>query len=171
MTAHNHTRRDFMKKCISLIALLQFAAAGAFGKIPVSDAPVTINGELWNLVWAEEFNYTGKPNPKYWDYERLPPYKNSECQFYTDRLKNVRVENGKLVIEAHLEEWSGYSYNRDPKRREKRSAPYTSGAINTRDRIAFLYGRIEMSAKMPSGGGVWPGAVHRQERVNRKDVL
>jgi len=32
----------------------------------------------------------------------------------------------------------------------------TSARINTQDRFAFKYGRIEASIKFPSGQGLWP---------------
>ena len=33
---------------------------------------------------------------------------------------------------------------------------YTSARINTRDRFAFRYGRIEARIKLPAGQGIWP---------------
>ncbi len=54
-------------------------------------------------------------------------------------MKNVRVEGGKLVIEAHKETYS--------------NADYTTGSISTRGRENFLYGRFEIRAKMPYGEG------------------
>jgi len=53
----------------------------------------------WKLVWADEFDYRGLPDPKKWDYEQ-GLIRNNELQFYTKgRAENARVENGALVIE------------------------------------------------------------------------
>ena len=97
----------------------------------------------WRLVWQDEFDYEGAPDPAKWTHDIWRPKKvNDEDQYYTDRAKNVRVENGHLVIEAHREEFEG--------------AEYTSGRIHTAGKGDFLYGRFEIRAKTPRGQGTWP---------------
>ena len=64
---------------------------------------------------------------------------NNESQFYTKREKNVRVEDGKLIIEAHKELLQGSSY--------------TSARIKTKN--SWKYGRFEIRAKLPAGRGTW----------------
>ena len=64
---------------------------------------------------------------------------NNEQQYYTDNPKNIRVENGKLVIEAHHEKYRGSSYS--------------SSRIKTTH--SWKYGRFEIKAKLPSGRGTW----------------
>lgn len=61
------------------------------------------------LIWSEEFDYSGLPNPKKWDYDvGGSGFGNNELQYYTkERLENVRVDNGKLIIEARKENYSG----------------------------------------------------------------
>ena len=94
------------------------------------------------LVWSDEFDYTGLPDPQKWDYEK-GRVRNREAQYYTvERLKNARVENGKLIITACREEFEG--------------ANYTSASINTRGKYDFTGGRIEVKAKLPQGKGTWP---------------
>ncbi|HOI50197.1 MAG TPA: glycoside hydrolase family 16 protein, partial [Prolixibacteraceae bacterium] len=62
------------------------------------------------LLWSDEFDYTGLPNPQKWGYEE-GFVRNKEAQYYTkERLKNARVENGKLIITAHKEEFEGAHY-------------------------------------------------------------
>ena len=65
-----------------------------------------INAEKTNqeytLVWEDEFDYSGKPDPSKWTYE-LGFIRANEKGYYTDSLKNARVENGYLIIEAHKE--------------------------------------------------------------------
>lgn len=52
------------------------------------------------LVWADEFNKTGLPDEKNWNYED-GYLRNHELQFYTQRRpQNARMENGNLVITA-----------------------------------------------------------------------
>ncbi len=103
----------------------------------------------YKLVWADEFNEGTMPNPKKWNYRtedgcpELCGFGNGERQWYTDaRSKNARIENGKLIIEAHKEEMG--------------TQQYTSARLNTRYKGDWLYGRFEVRAKMPSGRGTWP---------------
>lgn len=96
----------------------------------------------WKLAWAEEFSYTGPPDPSVWSYE-IGAIRNNEAQYYTDRRpENARVENGCLVIESRKEDMSGRRY--------------TSASIHTLHKKSFLYGRIEVRAKIPTGRGSWP---------------
>jgi len=112
------------------------------------------------LVWSEEFNQEGMPNPERWSYEE-GLVRNHELQYYTKaRKENARIENGNLVIEARKEPWKNPAF--DPKMREKdwrRSrefAAYTSAALTTRGKFSWKYGRIEVRAQLPSGKGFWP---------------
>jgi len=93
----------------------------------------------WTLNWSEEFDYTGPPNAEFWDYE-LGHIRNNEMQYYTDLPQNVRVEDGVCVITARSEGMDSV----------------TSASINTFGRLDFLYGRIEVRAKIPSALGTWP---------------
>jgi beta-glucanase (GH16 family) len=96
------------------------------------------------LVWADEFDYTGLPDPKKWNYDvGGSGWGNQEKQYYTkDRTQNARVENGKLIIEAHKEDFGG---NR-----------YTSARLITKGKGDWTYGKIEVRAKLPKGIGTWP---------------
>ncbi len=92
------------------------------------------------LVWSEEFNKPGQPDPKKWDYE-LGFVRNNEMQYYTrDRRENARVEGGHLVIEARKEAYE--------------NAQVTSASLTSRQ--SWTYGRIEVRAKIPTGRGTWP---------------
>jgi len=96
----------------------------------------------WQLVWSDEFDYEGKPNPTKWSYDLWPARKvNDEDQTYTDSLKNVYVKDGKLNITAYKEDYN--------------DAKYTSGRIHSQGKGDFLYGRAEVRAKIPKGRGTW----------------
>lgn len=101
------------------------------------------NKDKWQLVWSDEFNRDGQINSENWSINIWPARKvNSEDQTYTERTKNLRVENGLLVIEAHKEKFRG--------------AEYTSARIHTEGKLDLLYGKIEVSARLPKGQGTWP---------------
>ena len=96
----------------------------------------------WELVWSDEFVGdaldAAKWSPNVWPARKV----NDEDQAYTAREKNLRVENGSLVIEAHKEDYEG--------------ASYTSGRVHSDGKGDFLYGRFEVRAKLPAGKGSWP---------------
>ena len=101
----------------------------------------------WQLVWSDEFDYTGLPDKAKWDYEE-GFLRNKESQYYTRaRLENARVENGTLIIECRKEHFQPANH-----------APveYTAASLVTRHKASWQYGRIEMRAKLPQGKGVWP---------------
>lgn len=94
------------------------------------------------LVWSDEFD-GDTIDPANWTYDIGGwGWGNGEAQYYTDRPKNARLENGLLVIELHQEQYEE-SY-------------YTSARLLTRGRQEFQYGYIEARIKVPSGSGTWP---------------
>lgn len=132
---------------LALLTLLGgLACGGGSGSTPVSPsptpAPTSTPGTGWSLVWSDEFEGSGLPDATKWSYEK-GLVRNSEAQYYTEaRPENARQEGGNLVIEARKEAWQG--------------ASYTSASLTTRNRKTFLYGRLEVRAKIPTGKGVWP---------------
>lgn len=114
----------------------------------------------WQLVWSDEFDRDGLPDPAKWAYEE-GFVRNRELQFYTaGRTENARVEGGHLIVEARKERWPNPRYRPDaPERRwqdQRRFAEYTSASLTTRGRAAWTYGRIEARLKLPGGRGTWP---------------
>jgi beta-glucanase (GH16 family) len=107
---------------------------------PTSTAPPA-GPAGWSLVFADEFDSGGAPDPAKWGHE-LGYIRNNEKQYYTSRTENVRIEGGNLIIEGRKEAYQGYAY--------------TSASINTRGRFELLYGRVEVRAKLPAGTGAWP---------------
>lgn len=93
------------------------------------------------LVWQDEFNYTGVPDPAKWGFER-GYVRNNEAQYYTDRPENVRVENGSLVIEARADGWNGHTF--------------TSAALSSQHKASWTYGRIDVRARFSTIRGTWP---------------
>ena len=100
------------------------------------------------LVWSDEFNYTGSPDSTKWNYDlgdgcpNVCGWGNNELEYYTKDSKNVRAQNGVLIIEAHKE--------------GKGSKQYTSTRMVSKFKGDWLYGRIEVKAKLPRGKGTWP---------------
>lgn len=96
-----------------------------------------------NMIWNDEFEVDGAPDPTKWSYNLgAGGWGNSELQHYTDRTDNAIVQNGVLKIIAKAESFSGSNY--------------TSARLVTENKFEFKYGKIEVKAKLPSGGGTWP---------------
>ena len=109
--------------------------------------------EGWKLVWADEFDYTGVPDPAKWDYE-VGYVRNNEAQYYTRaRKENAWVEGGVLTITGRKEKFSIPSGRGS---QGKTEADYTAASLITRGKASWTYGRIELRAKLPKGRGVWP---------------
>jgi len=98
----------------------------------------------WRLVWSDEFETPGAPDPARWGYASGGDgWGNHELQYYTaDRRENARVEGGRLIIEARQEKWQGN--------------PYTSARLITKGKGDWTYGRLEVRARLPVGRGSWP---------------
>ena len=82
-----------MKQSLSIVIFLVLLSQMATPKV---------SRDSWELVWSEEFNYSGLPDATKWSYDvGGHGWGNKELQNYTDRRKeNARVENGVLIVEA-----------------------------------------------------------------------
>lgn len=97
----------------------------------------------YRLVWSDEFDYQGAPDPSKWGYDvGAGGWGNGESQYYTDRPENAWVKNGSLFLKAAKEDFEG--------------AEYTSARLTTYGKADWKYGRFEIRAKLPRGAGSWP---------------
>ncbi len=96
------------------------------------------------VTWSDEFDTNGAPNEAIWGYDIGDGgWGNNEAQFYTKDSTNSRVEDGNLIIETRKSEIGDLG----PK--------YTSARMVTKNKKDFLYGRMEVKAKLPVGRGTW----------------
>jgi beta-glucanase (GH16 family) len=118
-------------------------------KAPVVPQPGEfISGPPTKLVWSDEFDVSGAPDATKWGYDlgdgcpNVCNWGNNELQYYTTDTANVRVRNGRLIIEARKE--------------VRANKNYTSARLVSRNKGDWTYGRIEIKAKLPQGRGTWP---------------
>ncbi len=119
-------------------------ATSASGQTISQTISVTVVVKL-NLVWSDEFNTPGSPDPTKWGYNigtGSGGWGNNELEYYTNRTDNAVVSNGTLKIIAKRENYSG--------------STYTSARLLTQNLYSFKYGKIEVRAKLPAGLGTWP---------------
>ena len=103
-------------------------------------------GDFKTLIWSDEFDNDGQICDKNWYAEIIPPnngsWWNNELQYYTNSSNNLRVEDGLLKITALRENY--------------KNKEFTSARIVSKDLFDFMYGRVDVRAKLPKGGGTWP---------------
>ncbi len=111
-----------------------------------AEVPPGAAEDTLTLVWSDEFDGT-QLNNRNWFFETgdgsqygIPGWGNNELQYYLP--DSAQLEDGLLKITAREESIGAFRY--------------TSARINTRDRFAFQYGRIEARMRLPGGQGIWP---------------
>jgi beta-glucanase (GH16 family) len=109
----------------------------------------------YKLLWSQEFNdkKVGRLSSKVWDYDLTDGYGwgNSEQEYYTNSLRNVKVDGkGNLVITALR------LSDTDPILDHCFSCTYTSARIKTAGITGFRYGRMVARMKLPTETGTWP---------------
>lgn len=107
------------------------------------------------LVWNDEFNTDGKPDPANWIYEN-GFVRNQELQWY--QADNANCKNGLLVIEGRREKVSNPNFvsGSSDWKVSREFAEYTSACIKTRGLRQWLFGRFEMRARIDTSCGSWP---------------
>lgn len=111
-----------------------------------------------DLVWSDEFNTNGAVNPSNWHHQTQLPaggsWFNGEVQHYTNQIANSAVNAGFLNIKAI----------KDPFTDQGVTKQYTSARLNSK--FAFLYGRVDVRAKIPVTQGTWPAIWLLGKNVN-----
>lgn len=134
---------NFKKNTLSLTKIM-LSSAMLLGLHSCTDDTQTVVN-FKDLVMQDEFNIDGAPDASLWNYNigtGQNGWGNNELQFYTDRAKNVTVQNGYLVITAHKESFNG--------------SAYTSARLLTQGKFDQAYGRFETRMRLPWGQGIWP---------------
>ncbi len=97
----------------------------------------------WRVAFSDEFDGEALNEAK-WNITvgdgcpDLCGFGNNEMQTYTP--DNIQVAGGVLTLQG----------------RQEADGTYTSARIDTKGKFNFRYGRVEISARLPEGQGVWP---------------
>lgn len=109
------------------------------------------NQQSYKEIWRDDFDGTELDKTN-WGYE-LGSIRGFEQQHYVRSKENVFLRDGNLILRAT---------NRAPEdqyanpRNKSRKVIYNSGSVRTHGKKEFLYGRLEVRAKLPKGQGVFP---------------
>lgn len=110
------------------------------------------------MVWSDEFSTNGPINTTNWFHQTQLPaggsWFNGEVQHYTNQVTNSSVNAGFLNIVAKKEPYTDQGITKQ----------YTSARLNSK--FAFLYGRVDIRAKVPTNLGTWPALWLLGKNVN-----
>jgi beta-glucanase (GH16 family) len=109
----------------------------------------------YRLVWSDEFNVDGAPNPANWRFEQ-GFQRNEEAQWY--QPDNARVQGGVLIIEARRERKANPNYQAGSSdwKTSRQYAEYTSSSMHTSGLHSWQFGRFEIRARIETRAGLWP---------------
>ena len=137
--------------------LIFFLFLSAAACTPAKDTGGTtdVAPEGYQLVWSDEFDRDGRPDPENWTYERGFT-RNEEDQWYQE--DNAFVADGLLVIEGRRETRPNPNYQAGSEdwRTNRPEIHYTSSSVTTRGLHQWRYGRFEIKARIITEEGLWP---------------
>ena len=139
-----------MKIAFFLFVQLFFIAFNKGSEINAQTAPAD-----YKLVWFDEFNTDGSPDPLKWKFES-GFVRNEETQWY--QKDNALCEGGYLVITGKKEKRANPNYVKGSKswKTNREFIEYTSSSVLMQRQHAFKYGKVEVRAKIDAQAGLWP---------------
>ena len=117
---------------------------------PPVDAP-----SGYQLVWSDEFDVEGAPNPANWTYEHGFA-RNEELQWYQE--DNAWVQAGFLIIEGRREQVANPNYQAGSGdwKTNREYAEYTSTSLAGWGLQSWQYGIFELRGRIVAEAGLWP---------------
>jgi len=142
LAMHTYTQKGTN---IIVVYVYAYSSTGDFINISEQITLFVAQDSFNTLVFSDEFDTDGSPDDSKWNFDigtGSNGWGNAESQYYTNKTENVTIEEGNLKITAKREAYEG--------------AEFTSTRMKTQDKFDFTYGRVEIKAKLPEGGGTWP---------------
>jgi beta-glucanase (GH16 family) len=115
----------------------------------------------WTMVWSDEFDGPRLDRKKWGFAADCWGGGNEEQQCYRDSPSNAAIVDGKLVITARREQFTGAAWPMHMRGSVQwpnalATKPFTSARLTTKGKAAWRYGRFEIRARLPQGQGTWP---------------
>lgn len=138
---------------ISFSSIVSAIGATTSPYTPDASQPKKVAG--MKLVFSEEFNYDGVPNPEIWSCEN-GFQRNEELQWY--QSKNANCKNGCLIIEGKKESFPNPNYIPESKswKTNRQNVNYTAASLISMNKKSWLFGRFEVRARIDTAMGAWP---------------
>lgn len=135
--------------------LILFILSSLVQSCAIKNEKNSVKSDGYKLVWADEFEADGAPNPKNWSYEK-GFVRNAELQWY--QPENAFCKDGILIIEAKREQKPNLNFVNGSKdwRKNRKTIDYTSACLITKDLQNWQYGRFEMRGRININQGLWP---------------
>ena len=141
-----HTKTKIVMAAFAALAVLSFAE-------PARQREGAANDSQYILVFNDEFNLPNGSQPDPTKWSRCPRFHSLWNRWVSDSKKVVYIKGGKLVCRAI------------PNRTEKAdTARMLTGAIWSRDKYAFKYGKLLVRMKTNVYDGNFPAAWLGQQR-------
>ena len=111
------------------------------------EAPVPVPEDKWVLVWEDNFDGTGIPSTKRWEFLDYLRWKNDDGPEGYWKKEDVYLDGkGHLIIRAQkIPNQNG----------DKDSHDYSTGGIRTMGRFEQAFGKFEIRCKLPTQPGWW----------------
>lgn len=138
-----------MKHIVTTLTILFYLLAPAFSQ----------TADAWELTWSDEFDGTGVPDPRKWERQEYNRRNNPEGpDGYWSRQDSYLNGEGQLVIRVRT--IANQNSDADP-------YDFSVGALRSKGRFEQLYGRFEISCKLPTQAGWWVAFWMMQGNVSR----
>ena len=130
---------------VALLAISGWITSAAAQPIPAG----------YKLVWSDEFDKDGTPDPAKWSFEN-GFVRNQENQWY--QRENAVCKDGLLLIEARRTHQPNPNYDSSSKdwRKNRPFIEYTSACLKTVGKASWKYGLFEMRGRIDVDPGCWP---------------
>lgn len=137
---------------VTFLLLMAVNAIPVLAQITGSIAPRQ-RDDSWRMIWHDEFDE--KLNSDVWHSE-YGFVRNHEAQWY--QAENAYTRDGLLVLEARRDSIPNPRYREGSSdwRSKQPFARLSSGSVNTRGSFSFMYGQMEVRARIPAVEGSWP---------------
>ena len=136
--------KTFIKTNSKLSIVLLITILQAF---PVYSQTFSELNDAGDLIWADEFDGTGEPDPSKWEQMEYNRKNNDEGPDGWWSKEDAYLDgNGNLIIRVRRIE---------DKNADGDSCDFSVGAVRTKGKFEQLYGRFEIRCKLPTQPGWW----------------
>lgn len=170
-------RKDPKEKWVTIIPIVGIAIGLCLAGFLVWDGLRTVVNNSYELVYEDDFS-SGTLNPDIWTHEiEVGGFGNGQFDQTTDTDENTFIRDGQLYIKPTLQDAALIEKNTVINLTSAKTCtgtklsscvavtnvtngtivnPVKSARLNTKKGATIKYGRVEVTAQLPSGDWLWP---------------